>query len=194
MAGEWAALVSGLAIGFSLAAPPGPVNALIAREASRRGPWAGFRAGVAAPIVDLTYLTLVLFGVQRLAFLHAIEPALAAVGAVLMLALAWAAVRAPRAGEVERELGFGAVLAVSLTNPFQYAWWISAGAILLVGGGPWTIAGFAVAIFGWVATFSYLVWRGAQRWGWFSPLLVLVSADVLVAFAFQLALTASAGF
>ena len=41
-------LATGFALGLSLAGPPGPVNALIAREAVRGGTWAGIRAGYPA--------------------------------------------------------------------------------------------------------------------------------------------------
>ncbi|MES2153511.1 MAG: LysE family transporter [bacterium] len=182
-------LAVGFGLGASLAIPPGPVNALIAREAGRHGTMAGIRAGIPAPIVDTTYMLLVLFGVAHLVDLQAIAPWLAGVGAFLMAYLAWDTVRV-RHGV--RELpGPWAVWAVTLSNPFQYAWWISAGVTFLAATGAWGIAGFLCAIFGWVVTFSFLVSRGAQKWGWFTPLLEIVSADLLFAFALQLGAAAA---
>ncbi len=182
-------LALGFALGASLAGPPGPVNALIARESSRHGMAAGVRAGIPAPIVDTAYMVLVLVGLPRLVHLEAVAPWLAAVGALLMAYLAWDTVRL-RAGT--RQLaGPWAVWAVTLTNPFQYAWWIGAGTTFLGAQGAWGVAGFMVAIFGWVFTFSFLVSRGAQRWQWFPAVLEVVSADLLFLFALQLAAVAA---
>ncbi|MEA3203403.1 MAG: hypothetical protein QOI63_1078, partial [Thermoplasmata archaeon] len=82
--------LAGLALGFSLAIPPGPVNALIAREASQRGAASAIRAGLAAPIVDSLYMVAVLFALSFLVDVQPYLPALALLGAVLMAYLAWA--------------------------------------------------------------------------------------------------------
>lgn len=193
MPGTVAAIAGSVLLGFglgaSLAAPPGPVNALIAREASRHGMAGGVRAGIPAPIVDTCYMALVLVGLPRVVHLAAAGPWLAGVGAILMAYLAWDTAR-HRDGV--RELpGPWAVWAVTLTNPFQYAWWLAAGTTFLGAQGAWGVAGFLTAIFGWVFAFSFLVSRGAQRWDWFTPLLEVVSADLLFAFSLQLAVVAA---
>ncbi len=176
----------GFLLGLSLAAPPGPVNALIAREASRGGAWAGTRAGLPAPVVDTAYLLLVLFGLARFVDLDAATPWLAGVGALLMAYLAWSTIRT-RNTEVRSLAGPYQVWAVTLTNPFQYAWWVSAGAVFLTGYGAFGIAGFLVAIFGWVLLFSLLVAEGARRWKWFAPAVTWASAGLLGLFAVLLA-------
>lgn len=179
----------GLLLGLSLAGPPGPVNALIARESSRNGVLAGIRAGMPAPIVDTAYMLLVLLGLPRLIDLAAIAPWLAGAGAVLMVYLALQIARihgAPRALS-----GPFAVWAVTLTNPFQYAWWVAAGTSALAPLGLPGVLGFMAAIFGWVFVFSFLVSKGAQRWDWFTPLLEVVSADLLLVFGLQMAVTAA---
>lgn len=185
------ALLQGLALGLSLAAPPGPVNALIARETARHGPKAGIRAGLPAPIVDTAYMALVLAGLAAFSGLEAALPWLAGIGAVLLGYLAWSTVRIR--GEAKPLAGPWSVWAVTLTNPFQYAWWVSAGAAFMATQGPWGIAGFLIAIFGWVGLFAALVHLGAARWGWFTPLLEIASADLLLVYALRLGLTAAAG-
>lgn len=184
-------LLQGLALGLSLAGPPGPVNALIARESVRHGALAGIRAGLPAPVVDSAYMALVLFGLARLVDLPSLIVPLSAIGAVLLLWLAWQTVRIRP--EPPPASGPWAVWAVTLTNPFQYAWWASAGAAIMTSLGWAGVAGFLAAIFGWVFAFSFLVAHGAQRWPWFTPALEVLSADVLVLFALRLGLTSAIG-
>ncbi len=181
-----AAIALGFGLGLSLAGPPGPVNALIAREAAQGGWRAGARAGLPAPIVDSFYLGLVLFGLSRVLDLQSLAPWLAGLGAVLMAYLAIQTVRIPT-GPSRALAGPAAVWAVTLTNPFQYAWWASAGAGDLIQLGAAGIAGFLVAIFGWVLVFSNLVGHGALRWSWFTPAMTLLSADLLFLYAVRLA-------
>jgi threonine/homoserine/homoserine lactone efflux protein len=180
---------AGLALGLSLAGPPGPVNALIAREATRHGWWAGLRAGLAAPLLDTLYMVVVLLGVARLVDLQAVGPFLAAAGAAMMAFLAWSTVRMRDAPAPP--VSIAAAVVVTATNPFQYAWWLSAGLAFMTRQGAWGIAGFLMAIFGWVLVFSLLVARGASRWPWFAPVVTLASADLLFGFALQLAAVAA---
>jgi threonine/homoserine/homoserine lactone efflux protein len=184
-------LLLGFGLGLSLAAPPGPVNALIAREASRHGMAGGVRAGIPAPIVDSAYMCVVLFGLPRLFDIEAAMPWLAAVGALLMAYLCWDTVRHRSGG---RELaGPWAVWAVTLSNPFQYAWWLTAGTAFLAQQGIWGVGGFLLAIFGWVVVFSGLVAQGSRRWESFEPLVAVASADLLLAFGLLLGFQAAAG-
>src|SRR5687767_1868772 len=175
----------GFGLGLSLAIPPGPVNALVVREASRHGALGGIRAGLPAPTLDTAYMLLVVFGLPQLVDLDAAKPWLATVGAALMLYLAWdtARVRPLAAAAPAKAV---ALWAVTLTNPFQYAWWLSAGATFLGEQGPWGAAGFVVAVFGWVVALSGLVAHGVQRWDWFTPAMTLLSTDLLVVFALLL--------
>jgi threonine/homoserine/homoserine lactone efflux protein len=184
-----AELATGFGLGLSLAAPPGPVNALIAREAGRGGAWAGVKAGYPAPLLDTVYLTLFVFGLPRVLDLTPWTAPLALLGALLMAWFAWGAV-GPRE---PKPVAPGAIWLVTLTNPFQYAWWLTASASLLAAALPWSIPGFLLAIFGWVFLFSHLVAHGAQRWPWFAPLVAVLSADALLAFALKLLVTAWAG-
>jgi threonine/homoserine/homoserine lactone efflux protein len=178
------AVALGFALGLSLAIPPGPVNALVSREASRHGPWGGIRAGLPAPTLDTGYMLLVLFGLPRLVDIEQYALYMASVGAVLMAYLAWDTVR--DRPEAKGMAGAWSLWAVTLTNPFQYAWWLSAGAAFLATTGFWGMPGFVAAVFGWVVVLSYLVHHGARRWEWFVPLVTVVSADMLLFFGLAL--------
>src|SRR5688572_21173258 len=141
--GAAVALVLGAGLGLSLAIPPGPVNALIVREASRHGTWGGIRAGLPAPTLDTVYMLLVVFGLPQLVDLDPAKPWLATVGAALMLYLAWDTARLREYADVA-PAKLLALWAVTLTNPFQYAWWLSAGATFLGEQGAWGAVGFVV--------------------------------------------------
>jgi len=185
MAAPLVAILLGFGLGLSLAVPPGPVNALIVREASRHGALGGIRAGLPAPTLDTVYLLLVVVGLPRLVDLDRVAPWLAGIGAALMLYLAWDTARVREASAAPPAKAVS-LWAVTLSNPFQYAWWLSAGAAFLAQQGAWGAAGFVVAVFGWVVVLSTLVARGAQRWPWFPPAMTLLSADLLVMFALLL--------
>lgn len=191
MAEPLVALALGFGLGLSLAVPPGAVNALILREATRHGAWKGVRAGLPAPILDTAYMVIVFLGVRMLDGLHGIRTAMAAAGALLMGWLAWDTARPRPQATAPAPASPWAAMLVTLTNPFQYAWWLSAGAAFLASQGLWGGIGFVAAVFGWVLVFSHLAASGATRWPWFGPLMEVVSADLLFTFALLLAATAA---
>ncbi|QLH79458.1 LysE family transporter [Halosimplex rubrum] len=84
----------GVVFGLALAAPPGPMNAVIAEESVLRGWLAGFTAGLGAMTADFVFFVLSLAGV--VAFLEGAETVRAAMvgaGGLLMLYFAVGAVR-----------------------------------------------------------------------------------------------------
>lgn len=178
----------GVLLGLSLAVPPGAVNALILREATRHGAWGGIRAGLPAPVLDTIYMLLVLFGLGRLLDRSGLMPWLALVGTLFMAYLAWDTARM-RSGGPAPPVGPWAAATVTITNPFQYAWWLSAGAAFLAAQGIWGAVGFVTAVFGWVVAFSSLVAHGAMRWSWFPPAMTLLASNLLLAFAAFLVVT-----
>ena len=188
-------LLAGFGLGLSLAIPPGPVNALIAREASRHGAGPAIRAGLAAPIVDTLYMVAVLFGLPYLVDVQPYLPALAFLGAVLMVYFAWSTARipAPATTAPSAKAVFAAVFVLSVANPLQVTWWLTAGTALLREQGAWGMAGFFVAIFGWVVLFAQGMARGARRWESLEPFVAVLSADLLLAFAVVLLARGLAG-
>ena len=186
----WAALAFGFLLGLSLAAPPGPMNALIAKEASRHGFGHGVKAGVGAPVADVLWLLAMYVGFGRLFEGGRFVTAAAGVGAVVMTVFAYQAweQRAPRAAD--RPATFWAFLLAALTNPYQAAWWLSGGFVFVQSQGAAGIPGFLLGIFGWVLVFAFLVAHGADRWTWFGPVVRYASAGLLGFFAVVLALVA----
>lgn len=189
------AFLAGFALGLSLAIPPGPINAIIAREASQRGAAAAIRVGIAAPIADTLYMFVVVLGLPHLVDVGPYLPALALLGAVLMGYLAWASSRPPRADAAapRPDAVFLAVFALSMANPLQIGWWLTAGTAFLGEQGVLGMLGFVAAVFGWVVAFSEGMARGARRWAGLEPLVAVVSADLLLAFALLLLRQAAVG-
>ena len=138
-----ASLVAGVVFGLALAAPPGPMNAVIAEESVLRGWTAGVRAGLGAATADAVFFLLSLVGV--VGFLNEaplVKGAMVGVGGVLMLYYAYGAAREIRGSflDVDADLideesaGFRKALALALTNPYQVLFWLTVGVGLLEPG------------------------------------------------------------
>ena len=137
-------LGAGVTFGLALAAPPGPMNAVIAEESVLRGRLAGFRAGLGAATADAIFFVLAYLGV--VAFVESfplLQGVMIGVGGVLMLYFAVGAVRGARASfrptsgdgpVVEEGKGFRKALVLALTNPFQVLFWLTIGVGLLRPG------------------------------------------------------------
>jgi len=133
---------AGVVFGLALAAPPGPMNAIIAEESVLRGWLAGFRAGLGAMTADLCFLALSLAGfVAALNARPRIRAAMVLVGGGLMWYFAVDAARSTRttlapdadAGGVGGK-GFQKALVLALTNPYQILFWLTVGVGLLSPG------------------------------------------------------------
>jgi threonine/homoserine/homoserine lactone efflux protein len=132
--------LAGIVFGLALAAPPGPMNAIIAEESVLRGWDAGFKAGLGAMTADLAFLGLALVGVvaaiERLPTLRGL---MVGVGGLLMLYFAYGAAHGAnqtfRADGLDDESkGFRKAFALALTNPYQILFWITVGVGLLAPG------------------------------------------------------------
>ncbi|MFW5900360.1 MAG: LysE family translocator [Halodesulfurarchaeum sp.] len=163
-------ILAGALLGLSLAAPPGPMNAVIAEESVNRGWGAGFSAGLGAMSADTLFFILAAAGV--VAFIQnapTLRGIMVAIGGLLMFYFAYGAVQGT--GEFETEngsskAGFGKAFALAVTNPYQITWWLTAGVGLLDPGtieafgyslmaanGLLTIVGFFAGIGLWITVF-----------------------------------------
>ena len=143
--------LAGVALGLSLAAPPGPMNAIIAEESVLRGWGSGFRAGLGAMSADACFFVLALLGVVTVVRdVPVVQQVLFGFGGLLMLYFAYgtatdanaafggdaADTAADGAGEMagEDSKGFRKAFVLALTNPYQILWWLTAGVGLLDPG------------------------------------------------------------
>ncbi|MFA1610519.1 LysE family translocator [Halobellus rubicundus] len=141
-----ATLSAGAVFGVALAAPPGPMNAIIAEESVVRGWLAGFKAGLGAMSADAIFFVLAALGVvtfvEQFPLLRA---AMVGVGGFLMLYFAYGAARdvrssfRPGAGAADESdprvgTGFRKAFVLALTNPYQILFWLTIGVGLLQPG------------------------------------------------------------
>jgi threonine/homoserine/homoserine lactone efflux protein len=131
---------AGVVFGLALAAPPGPMNAIIAEESAVRGWLAGFKAGLGAMSADFCFFLLSLAGAVAVVDQRpTLRAAMVGVGGLLMLYFAYGAARNVHASlatdeAAGRSKGFRKAFVLALTNPYQILFWLTVGVGLLQEG------------------------------------------------------------
>lgn len=153
-------IAQGVVLGISLAAPPGPVNAIIASRSLKS--WkSGALVGFGALTADLIFMSITIY-VGYLVPSNIIH-FISIIGAFFLAWLAYGVFRSssnyalPRRKAETRSYLTG--LAMGLSNPFQIMWWMSVGVSLARGFGAEIFIGFVSGIVAWVSLFSLLVSR-----------------------------------
>jgi len=159
----------GVVLGLSLAAPPGPINAVIAaRSVVSRA--LGASVGFGALTSDMIFLTLTLCLGSIIP--ESLVPYVGLAGTALLLYLGSMILTSTlrkgchtkqsveAKGEVEsldvlRSYLTGLVM--GLSNPFQISWWITVGLTLIAEFGLLIALGFVFGIALWVVSFSYAI-------------------------------------
>jgi threonine/homoserine/homoserine lactone efflux protein len=200
-------LLAGMVFGLALAAPPGPMNAVIAEESVVNGWSSGVRAGLGAMVADLVFMAGALVGVvavvERYPTLHA---AMVAVGGALMLYFAYGAATQLGAGFRDAETdgkGFRKAFVLAITNPYQVLFWLTvgvgllepgtldvlaelsaslAGVLVVETGSPALLVGLFGGIACWVTGFPAALVAAERRVERLTPVVAAVSALVLAGF------------
>lgn len=160
----------GFLLGWSVAWPPGPINAEIVRRGLARGFWPAYGLCLGACSGDALWALAVVLGAGVLFAGAGAHFALAVLSTVLLLLLAWvflrgawAGLRAWRAGAAETVsgrfdgsragflLGFG----MALTSPWNIAFWLA-----VIGRAETTRQGLGASL---VVALSVIL--GAATWG-----------------------------
>jgi threonine/homoserine/homoserine lactone efflux protein len=199
--------LAGAVFGLALAAPPGPMNAVIAEESVARGWGAGFRAGLGAMSADLCFLVGSLLGavtfVQRYPTVRGV---MVAAGGLLMLYFAYGAVADLRSGfrsEGAEGKGFRKAFVLAITNPYQIAFWLTvgvplltpgtrdllaevsgalAGLVVVETGSPALLVGLFGGIGLWITGFPAALTAAERRVERLAPVVAALSAVVLAGF------------
>ncbi|MFQ3317974.1 MAG: threonine/homoserine/homoserine lactone efflux protein [Natronomonas sp.] len=212
--------LAGVVFGLALAAPPGPMNAIIAEESVLRGWPSGFKAGLGAMTADLVFLGLALFGaVAVIERAPTVRNVMVAVGGVLMLYFAYGAAmgakerfRATTEGESH---GFSKAFVLALTNPYQILFWLTVGVGLLAPGRidvlayatdalsglvvvetghPALLAGLFGGIVVWIMGFPAALVAAEKRSEALAPVVAIGSAFLLALFGVYFLYDAANGF
>ncbi len=191
----------GVLIALSLAAPPGPVNALIASHAVTRSWRSGFLVGVGAMTVDALWLTLSVLAHSLLLGARSVFPAIAVLGALVMAYFAWGAAKAWKAEPVVavpartvHATSYATGVATNLTSPYPILWWLTAGVAFIDELGPFVLVGFFAGLVLWTAGFPYLLRAAQTRYAQTYHIVLAFSIVVLVVFVVYLLWTAIVGF
>jgi threonine/homoserine/homoserine lactone efflux protein len=174
----------GLLLGFTLTAPPGPMNALIASQAVRslrRGVLTGLGAMSADAI-----LAVVVFVLSTAIELTKLIRPIYVLGCVVMgyfgyrLLVPHPPSAAPPAGSVRT---YSTALLIGISNPFQILWWLTAGLAFAYVGGALLFAGLFGAIAVWIVAFPYALTVGVQRFPSVERWTTYGSGFIMVGFA-----------
>ena len=199
--------LAGGVFGLALAAPPGPMNAVIAEESVVNGWSSGVRAGFGAMVADLVFMVGALLGVVRVVERYpTVHAAMVAVGGLLMLYFAYGAATELRSGfrsERTDGKGFRKAFALAITNPYQVLFWLTvgvgllepgtldvlaevssslAGLLIVETGSPALLAGMFGGIACWITGFPAALVAAERRVERLTPAVAVLSALVLAAF------------
>lgn len=174
----------GLALGFSLTIPPGPMNAFIASQSVR-----SFREGVAAGLgamsADLV-LGVLVYALHSAVDLSAGLRWIYLVGAAVMVSLGVGVLRGMSGKAPPETTGlrtYTKAIGLGVSNPFQIVWWLTAGLAFAYFGGWVLFVGLFGAIAVWVVAFPGAVHAGTERRPGIARAVVVVSGIVIFAFA-----------
>lgn len=153
----------GMGVGIALAAPIGPINIEIIRRGLADGFLHGWLVGAGALTAATVYCALVVGGFARVADTPPLRSPLLLFGAIVLLYLGAAALRAPAAtsGPDATPSSRGSYLvglAMAAANPFGIVYWLSIGAALIASvvrhsgdaAAPAVVAGVFTGIMVWV--------------------------------------------
>jgi threonine/homoserine/homoserine lactone efflux protein len=189
---SWQVFLSGVVLGISIAAPPGPVNAAAAYQVTKSW-FAGWSTLMGATTADAIFFLLTYFGLTALIASGEVRDLLFVLGGCFMLYLAFTTLRsAKREPREEKKAGrpYLLGLTIGLSNPFQLAWWIAVGIGMISTFGLSIVFGFFTGIIAWTLLFSTLLHAGISRYREVYPYLVYASGAILVVFGLWFLFTA----
>ncbi|RZN63144.1 LysE family translocator [Methanonatronarchaeum sp. AMET6-2] len=191
-------LFGGMILGLSLAAPPGPINAVIAEETVFKGWISGFKAGLGALSADILFLFLALIGATTIIYNSSLLRAIImALGGMIMIYIGlhtYRETKNPTKITDKKGRGIYKTFTLSLTNPYQIIWWLTVGITILqtgtinvVGlnfqtGSILLLAGFFLGILIWITSFPAIMKFGADRSQTFTTTVGYLSAGILIIF------------
>jgi len=177
-------LAFGLALGFSLTIPPGPMNAFIVAR-SVRAFREGVTAGLGAMSADLV-LGVLVYALHSSFDLSSLLRWIYVLGAVVMVYLGLGLLRTAPERDVPETAGlrtYTNAVGLGISNPFQIIWWLTVGLAFAYLGGVILFVGLFGAIAIWIVVFPWVVHAGTARRPRFARAVVASSGVLIVLFA-----------
>ncbi len=171
--------VVGTLLGISLAAPPGPVTAMIVRKAAS-SVWKAFSIGLGAMTADLTLMLVIFLLRSEVNFLY-YEKYLFLVGAIFLFYIAYEMYSNRNKSTKEMTGSYLRGLTVGLVNPLQIGWWLSVGLSFLAAFGYTVFYFLFLGIVIWVLSLSVLIRIGIKAYGEKGQLATRIVSIVLLA-------------
>ena len=159
----------GMVLGFSLAAPPGPANALIAYFSTSNSRLSGFLAGMGASTADTIILLLIFFTGFASILTDLAGKNLFLAGGIVMLV--FAAVISKGFNKVQAlnkysrfrsSISYVAGLATNISSPYTITWWLTVGLTLVTTLG-FAVFGFFTALMIWNTLFPSILAYSKKR-------------------------------
>ncbi len=192
------ALGAGVLLGLSIAAPPGPVSAMIAQRIAIKRSWIpGLVIGLGAMTADGVYLLITYLGWTSLVSQNrGVTGWVYLVGSLVLFLYASLMILRHfrnRAKQVDskpqvaskKESTFSYVIGLTMgfSNPFQIAWWLTVGLASISYFGSTVIIGFFGGIVLWLFILSGGLHYGANRYSSFEAIVLYGSSLALFGFA-----------
>ena len=168
-----------MAIGAVLS--PGPVTTAIISQSPRLGWVTGPLVSVGHALLELLMVLLITIGLSGILGAPIAQTIIAIMGGLLLLWMGGGMfigalrgrMRLPEKGSADEKIGYSRMLSMgvlaSLSNPFWYAWWMTAAAVYILqakAAGWVPVAGFYLghvsADFAWNTILSTVVGRGKK--------------------------------
>lgn len=163
---NWFFAFAGVALGFSMAAPPGPINSIIMSRSMKS--WAGgVKVGFGAMSADLILMSIIFYfdwvlDIQR--FIIYVYILGAFLFAYIGIKIRFG-VSTGYAVESVWTRGYFTGLTVGLMNPYQIAWWLTAGSSVYESTGIMLFIFFFMGIVGWILFITTLISYSYTRIG-----------------------------
>ncbi len=164
-------------LGLSMAAPPGPINAMITL-ASLQSNLKGTAIGAGAMTADLIFYFIIflikgLIPSELIKFLYGI-------GGLYTAFLGLLAIKSKMIFKIKTGGSYLMGLIMGITNPYQIAWWISFGIVMLDRFGILSGIGFFSGIALWIFTYPYSIKKAGKISMKVEKLIKMISALVLI--------------
>ncbi len=154
----------GIALGISLAGPPGPITSIIVIR-SRTSALSGFVVGLGAMTADFS-LMLVVFTFYSLFSTYNIDFYLYPLGATVFAFMGVLILKSAEGSKAYLQgNGYLLGLELGLINPFQVAWWAGAGLSVLEKFGILPFYFLFLGIIIWIAFLSFTIFRSVLKYG-----------------------------